>query len=120
MYNIAKNGIIELCRGDCLSVPLFINIGTKEHPVRFYIKRNPGCAVYLGVMEPNQKFENAVIRKRYDKESVVNEYGDILVHLTPKDTMYLSEGRYFYQVKIEFENGSVNTIVPITQLYITE
>ena len=121
MYNIAKNGIIQMHRGDCLCVPLFINIGTEYNPIRFYIKRNPGCKVYLGVMEPGVAFEEANIRKMYDSaDAEVNKYGDIVVRLTPTDTEFLSTGRYYYQVKVESKNGCVTTVIPLTQFFILE
>ena len=73
MLTISNNGFISLTRGDSFTVPLFINRGTVFHPRRYYIADNPNAAVYLGVMEPNQPFERAIIRKKYTSKSKVNE-----------------------------------------------
>lgn len=79
--------------------------------------------VYLGVMEPNQSFECAIIKKTFTSKNE-NEYGDVLIKLTPEDTVCLTPGKYFYQVKTKLVNdeGSydVNTIVDKTPIYIVE
>lgn len=79
--------------------------------------------VYLGVMQPNQPFESAIIKKTFTSKNV-NEYGDVLIKLTPEDTVCLTPGKYFYQVKTKLINDDgeydVNTVVDKTPLYIIE
>lgn len=118
MIRIADNGYVTINRGDTFSIPLFINIGTEMNPIRFYIKDHPGTKVYLGVMEPNQCFEKAIVRKMYTDQSEVNEEGDLLISFTPNDTMYLHPGRYYYQIKVLVDGKELNTIIPQTPFFI--
>lgn len=118
MFSISNNGFISLTRGDSFSVPLFINRGTKFHPVRYNIADNPDAAVYLGVMEPTQPFERATIRKKYTSKSKINEYGDLIVDFSSNDTRYLFPGKYYYEVKVKLSDGTIDTVVPATEFFI--
>ena len=138
MFNISNNGIIKISRGDSASLPLFINCdiidaenkrvisGSKIlKPHRYKITtigKEQKARVYLGVMEPNQPFERALIRQKYTPESKTNVYGDLIIKFRPEDTMYLKPGRYYYTIKIQredrFGNEYVDTIVPQTQFFI--
>lgn len=126
MIDLSRNGIIEVNRGDSFELPLFINQGTDITPIRYNMK-NSNSEVYVGVMEPNQPFERAVIRKKYTKDDV-NENGDIIVKFSSNDTVCLLPGKYYYQIKIKLYNNydnnkedcNINTIVPMTQFIIVE
>ena len=65
MLTITDNGIITLTRGDHVKLPLFINQGTKMHPIRYSLKYHPRSELYLGIMEPSQTFENSLVRKKF-------------------------------------------------------
>lgn len=104
MLNINRtNGIITLNRGDCDSFPLFINTGTPIEPVRFDLRFNPGSELYFGVCEPNQRFEDAIIRKKYTGADLFNfnSNGDLMVEFTTDDTEYLLAGVYYYEIKLK-------------------
>lgn len=79
--------------------------------------------IYLGVMEPNQPFECAIIKKTYTSENL-NENGDVVIRLDPDDTVCLIPGKYFYQIKSRLVNKDetydVHTIVGKTELWIIE
>ena len=121
MVYLSNNGFIKLNRGDSFSLALFINVGTPENPVRYSIQDNPNDTIYFGVMEPNQKFENAVIRQTYNSNSLINENGDVVITMEPKDTLCLIPGKYYYSIKLVNSNtNSVNTIVPMTEFYIMD
>lgn len=120
MNSISNNGFIVLTRGDTFRAPLFINWGSKDHPVRYYIKNHPTVAVYLGVMEPHQQFEEALIKKSYDHSSEINKEGDIVVTLRPTDTECLLPGKYYYAIKLVDETGGVDTIIPKTEFFILD
>lgn len=120
MFNISKNGIITLNRGDTVRLPLFINAGTEMNPVRYELQDTD--KVYLGVMEPNSPFENAIIKKVYTKEDI-NENGDIVVEFKSEDTCNLMPDDYYYEIKLEFTHSGyyrINTIVPATKFSIIE
>lgn len=99
MLHISSNMIITINRGDTtdLSVPLFINAGDKLNPIRYQLADND--VVYFGLMEAEQPFEHALIRKAYTKDDV-NEYGDVLITLTAEDTLNLLPGNYYYEIKL--------------------
>lgn len=111
MITISNNGFITLNRGDSFSVPLFINGGTELVPIRYSLSAHPETELYLGVMEPGQPFETALIRKKYNHKSKMNEYGDLLIEFSSKDTEYLSPGKYYYQVRAKFNDDENNTHV---------
>lgn len=119
MVYISNNGFIRLARGDSFSIPLFIDRGTVWAPVRYYIKDHPDATVYLGVMEPNQRFEEATIKKSYNSTSPQNKNGDLIISFKPQDTEYLLPGKYYYTVKIR-SNDFVDTIIPETEFFIMD
>lgn len=100
MFYLYRNGFISINRGDTFEVPLFINNGTCFDPVRFYLNQHPNASVYMGVMEPNQRFEEAIIKKKYDYEDEINKCGDLIVKFKSTDTEYLLPGKYYYEVKV--------------------
>ena len=120
MFTISGNGIIQLNRGDSVSMPLFINKGTNMRPIRYKISENPSTKVYFGVMEPNQPFENALIRKTFSSESKINSNGDLIIELASYETENILPGKYYYQVKVLFEDGNVSTVIPKTLFYIVD
>lgn len=123
MFNIDKNGIIYVNRGDSFELPLFINKGTDLVPLRWDIK-NTGAEVFFALTEPNQMFEDALVRKKYTQDDI-NELGDVVIKMTHDDTKCLCPGKYYYQIKLKFppdedDTYQVNTIVPKTQFFIEE
>lgn len=119
MFNVSKNGIIEVVRGDSFETPLFINRGTNLCPLRYILK--DGERVLFGVMEPNYSFEDALIRKTYTNENF-NKENDVVISFDSEDTVNLKPGKYYYEVKAVLlgENNKeiVNTIIPKREFFI--
>jgi hypothetical protein len=65
MFRVGSTKIIEIVRGDSFEYPLFINMGTEMYPERYLLKDED--IVYFAVMEPNQRFENAILKKTFKK-----------------------------------------------------
>ena len=120
MITISNNGFISITRGDSFSVPLFIDRGTRTKPVRYYIADHPKASVYLGIMEPNQPFETATVRKKFTCDSKINEYGDLIIEIRPADTEYLLPGKYYYSVKAQLDENNIETLIPRTEFVIYE
>jgi len=126
MVQISNNGWVSMNRGDSFELPLFISKGTYGTPVRFNLKENPPNKVYFGVMEPNQPFECALIRKKYDVQGIeesdpeMTKEGDLIIKFVPTDTEFIMPGKYFYEIKLEYKNGDVDTIVPKTEFMVME
>lgn len=122
MFDVSQNNKIYVTRGDTFSVPLFINRGTELKPLRYTLKEND--ELYLAIMEPNQPFECALIKKVYSYENL-NKYGDVLIEIEHDDTRCLEPGKYYYQVKarlydIEKDKFEVNTVVSKTEFWIED
>jgi hypothetical protein len=119
--DISNNNVVRLTRGDTFTVPIFLNKGTALKPLRYVLKE--GDEMYMAIMEPNEPFECAIVKKVFTKEHL-NEFGDVLIELEPKDTECLVPGKYYYQVKAKFikENNKevINTVVPKTEFWIEE
>lgn len=122
MFYIENTGIIRITRGDSAEAPLFINRGTEIEPIRYNLDEK--SQVYLGVMEPNYPFEQAIIKKKYTKDDV-NEFGDVVVKFSSEDTVNLIPGKYYYSIKVnewneDKQDYDIYTIVERTQFFIEE
>lgn len=123
MFNISRTGIVTVNRGDSFELPIILNVGDSID-FRSYQLR-PTDTLYLGVMEPNQPFECALIRKKLTFEDV-DIYGNLVVHFNSRDTECLLPGKYYYQIKLqtpsdqETEEYDVETVVDKTLFYIQE
>ena len=123
MFNISYNGIITINRGDSFRLPLMLNYGTKMEPLMY--RMTPKSFVYFAVMEPNEPFENALIRKKYTIDDV-DEDGNIVIKFRPQDTQCVLPGKYYYQVKLQrfnsddSEDYEVDTVIDKTQFFILE
>lgn len=122
MFNISLNGIVTVNRGDSFYLPITLNIGDSINRNIYTLQE--GDILYLGVMEPNQPFETAIVRKKVTYQDI-EDNGSINVRFWPEDTMYLTPGKYYYQVKIETVDLATNrkdieTVVDKTLFYIQE
>lgn len=113
-----NNNIITLVRGDTLKCPIYINIGTNIDPIYYVLQEND--KLYFGLMECNQKFENAILKKTMTSETEKTEVGLPILTINPADTEYLHPGRYYYSVKLLKANGEVKTVTPNTLFYIID
>lgn len=123
MFQQTYNGIINVNRGDSFELSIPLNYGTNLNPD--YRPLTPNSYLYLGIMEPNQPFENALIKKRCTIEDMVNNRS-VLIKFKPQDTQCVLPGKYYYQVKVQtflsdkVDDYLVDTIVDKTLFYILE
>lgn len=118
MFSVDSHNVITITRGDSASTVIFVNQGTLIEQVRYELQ--PNDALYVGVMEPHQKFEDAIIKYKLTDEDL-NRDGDVVWSFKPTDTEYLEPGKYFYQIKLVRNNGQyVDTIVSKTPFYIQD
>lgn len=120
MSAIKENGIIRLMRGDSLNTPIYINTGSKMVPN--YYKLSGSDRLYFALMEPNQAFEDAVLKKKFDITSAQDADGNVLLKLKSSDTEKLLVGKYYYMIKLRcidnFGEETVRTIVPPTLFWL--
>lgn len=122
MFSISDNSIINVTRGDSFELPLFLNKGTNVNPMRYEL--NDMDEVYFAVMEYNQPFETALIRKKFTSKDL-NENGDVMVRFYHEDTAQVLPDMYYYEVKLrKFDEKThryeVHTVVPKTKFFIEE
>lgn len=152
MFNISANGIIELHRGDTVNTPIYINVGTsmrpeyydmiaaweeidesekdnyvlfKEEDGQFY--GYVGDTIFFGLLEPNQRWEKALVKKVFTAYDFNYDDKSIELRLDTEDTEYLEPGNYYYEIKLyrcpdpEIDNNThVDTIVGRTKFVIME
>lgn len=122
MFDISENGIIRINRGDSFELPVILNIGNSIKNSIYRLSEND--VLYLGVMEPNQPFETAIVRKKITYVDQ-DEDGAIGVRFWPNDTACLLPGKYYYQIKLQTIDPStgredVETVINKTLFYIQE
>ena len=122
MFKITSNGIITVNRGDSFELPVKLETGHVMSPNTYSLK--PEDVLYLGIMEPNQPFETAIVRKKFTY-SDLDKNGNINIRFWPNDTVCLLPGKYYYQIKIQTKDKETNrydveTIVDKTLFYIQE
>lgn len=106
MIQISNNNQIIMTRGDSDIIPVHLYYGMERDYLTnntYYINKND--KVFFAIMEPNQHFEDAIVKKvylikdcgskTYDKQS-----GTLYVRLDSSDTEWLVPGDYYYQVKL--------------------
>lgn len=115
-----ETGIIRICRGDDVCLPLFIDCGNDQYSSRYIIQDND--TIFFALMQPNQRFECATLLKTFTKDSPQTEDGDLIIKINSEDTENLFGGRYYYMIKMQSydENGNqfITTLVPNREFYI--
>lgn len=122
MIQISDNKIISINKGDTLKFGVRINKGTELCPIWYILTEDDN--VLFGIMETNQPFERALIRKTYDI-SDVNKSGGVTVELKHEDTARLLPGTYWYEVKLvtktdDEDNPKVDTVIPRKKFFVYE
>lgn len=117
--------IITINRGDTVEFPVYVNtMGNMWAPIKTEL--DDGDTLYFAIMEPNTKFEQAIVKKIFNKYSIRDTEGDLLIKLDPIDTLYLRPGKYYYSIKrkrvdvMTFHVERVDTIIPNTPFYIVD
>lgn len=108
MIFIPETISFNLVRGDTFKLPIIINQGTQLDFNPYYLNEND--ALYIGITEPNQCFENAIIRKKMTSKDDKDGKGNLIFKLDSKDTQYLLPGKYYITIKL-LSNNEVITIL---------
>lgn len=109
------SNIIQITRGDTLQFN--VSIEDEAYEGQQYILANTDIA-YLGVMLPHQKFEDAIIKKKFTFEDQ-DPSGNITVIIEPEDTVDLDPGVYYYAVKLQ-RTTTVTTVINKTKFVILD
>lgn len=121
MFDISKNGIIRINRGDSFSLNVFVNLGTCLEPIQYRLEA--GDKLYFALMEPNQPFEHALMRREFTNENL-DEDDNVVMNFSSNQTEYLLPGTYYYMIKLvrkdSDDNDIVDTIITKTKFIIAE
>lgn len=122
MFNIASNGIVTVNRGDSFEFPVTLNIGTSIDREEYVLTGSD--VLYMGIMEPNQPFETALIRKKFTPDQLDKD-NNIRIRFWPEDTVCVLPGKYYYQLKLQTIDEAtgrkdVETVIDKTLFYIEE
>ena len=123
MFDISKNGIITISRGDSFALKVFINLGTTLEPIQYYLEGND--KLYFALMEPHQPFENALIRRVFTNVNA-DEDGLVVMDFDSEMTEFIMPGNYYYMIKLvrpgeeSGEEEKVDTIISKTKFVIID
>lgn len=122
MFHISNNGIVTVNRGDSFEFPITLNVGSSIDRTNYVLGQTD--VLYLGIMEPNQPFETALIRKKFTHADLDSD-NNIVIRFWPEDTVCVLPGKYYYQVKlqtIDERTGrkDVETVIDKNLFYIQE
>lgn len=95
-YIIKKNNVFTMNRGDTAAMNFNVNV---ELPENVIVDK-----LYLGITEPNQYFEDALIKKTFEinKDITItteNNIWSFSIQINPEDTVDIIPGTYYYEVK---------------------
>jgi hypothetical protein len=103
---IGRNNMIVLNRGDTYEFDIIIEDDSSKDG-RYYLQDED--AVYFGLMDPKQPFEDALVRKKFTAENQEDD-GKIIITLYPEDTLDLLPGTYYYAVKAHLQHNYTHPI----------
>ena len=117
---ISKNGIVTLVRGDTFTLKADLNIGTPLQPLNFVL--GEGDYVVFRLFNANSNWESYLLEKEATMEDL-DDRGNVLFTFTSEDSEYLSQGQYYYQIRLFYtRNGDtrVITLMPRTKFYVVD
>lgn len=117
MYCDFEETYFVMNRGDTFELPLRIVPDDGEE--EFVLKDDD--KIYVGIIQPHQSFENALIRKVVTTNSEKDENGNYLFVLEPEDTEFVLVGKYFIMIKLSYKSGmktKIKTILPMKEFFI--
>lgn len=106
-----------LNRGDTFVFPIIINSNTKLNFKQYVL--TDADKLYVALLEPNQAFEDAILRKVITNKDKTDENGNPLLIVNSRDTEYLLTGKYYLTIKLQQENNIVTTILPMKEFWLT-
>ena len=115
-----NNGIITINRGDTVDILYPLKHGNRLELENFNF--NSKSEIYLGILEPKQPWEFALIRKKYTIEDL-DANNNLKLHLDRIDTINVLPGLYFYEIKVRLldeDKETIITVIPRRKFYIQD
>lgn len=117
MFCINTTNCFTLSRGDTFKFPIIINQKTKFEFEKYELTDDD--IIYGAILEPNQSFEDAIIRKVITNKDYKDLENNPLFILHSDDTEYLLTGKYYFTLKLKDKNNNITTILPMKEFWIT-
>ena len=124
-FNTANN-IIVTNRGDSYDFDLTIHDDSSEGGIYKLLDND---TVYLGIMDPHQPFEFALVKKKFTADDYPDPTSNVItIKINPEDTLDLLPGVYYYAVKLKMDHATpdgeevsrVETIIAKTKFIICD
>ena len=100
MFIYTPNNNIVMNRGDTYEFDLTIADESSKSGRYELIEDD---AIYLGIMDTHQPFEDALVKKKYTADDT-DEMGNLTIVINPEDTLDLIPGKYYYMVKLKMDH----------------
>lgn len=121
-YLIKKNKVITVTRGDYFSFSVELKKGRFPDEEVYVLSGDD--VLFFGLMEPNQPFEKAILKKQFHYDDYDVEGGTLKIVINPEDTIGLIPGVYYYQIKVLYKDDGgtthVDTVVQKTKFIIVD
>ena len=101
---MTNNNMIIMNRGDTYEFDLTIEDDSSLDG-RYHITGDD--AIYFGIMDPHQPFEEALVKKKFTVEDA-DANGNLTIVIEAEDTLDLLPGTYYYSVKIHLQHENIN------------
>lgn len=141
MYRVDQHKNIYLSRGDDFSYTFPVYVDNSETAYQFV--EADGCMLFFYIFLPNSINYEFILRKTFKTDGdIVTDFeneddpqitsgnqnidskGNIIVRLTPKDTMSILPGQYKYQIRVQVldENNELvlKTVTNRKDFYVIE
>lgn len=116
-YVINKDKVITINRGDYFERTFEFLEGA--FPEEYPVEVNDDDIIFFGLMDPNQHFENSLIKKEFEGSSVSDD-GLFTLIIDSEDTLELVPGVYYYSIKLLTQEGRIKTLIPKTKFIIVD
>ena len=128
MYRIDQHKNIYLSRGDDFSYTFPVYVDNSKTAYQFV--ETDGCMLFFYIFLPNSINYEFVLRKTFktDGDTItdfendddpqttsgnqnIDDKGNIIVKLTPEDTMSILPGEYKYQIRVRVRDANNNLVL---------
>ena len=119
MYQVTKNNIVTVVKGDYLEFPVILHGGKFPHWHEYILEEND--IAYFGLMYPHTEFDKAIFKKVLTEKDA-DETGRLWITLYPEDTTNLHPGVYYYEIKVlykdKLEVEHIDTLIQKTKFIV--
>lgn len=112
MYLYLDFNAFELVRGDSFEFSIELQDDNRLSPTPYYPTETE--LLYVGIMEPNQSFESALVKKVLNNTDI-DTAGNRIFSLTADETERIQVGKYYIQIKLfNTQTNVVKTVLKPT------